>query len=127
MSVRAWLDALAGEPAVQSVLGIARRVPELELPKVECANREAGPPTGVRSCTDAFPRRKCIDSSTDVDEPLRSLCRNVAMQDLTPGWRAGLRDLQGFDLAVHGQLLEGVRLDLPHALTREAELAADRL
>lgn len=31
------LEALAGEPAVESVLGLARRLPELELPKVEWA------------------------------------------------------------------------------------------
>jgi nucleoside-diphosphate-sugar epimerase len=34
------LDALAGEPAVDSVLGIARRLPRLELPKVEWAQAD---------------------------------------------------------------------------------------
>jgi UDP-glucose 4-epimerase len=34
------LDALAGEPAVESVLGIARRLPKLELPKVEWAQAD---------------------------------------------------------------------------------------
>jgi UDP-glucose 4-epimerase len=34
------LDALADEPAVESVLGIARRRPELELPKVEWAQAD---------------------------------------------------------------------------------------
>jgi nucleoside-diphosphate-sugar epimerase len=34
------LDALAGEPAVESVLGIARRLPQLELPKVEWARAD---------------------------------------------------------------------------------------
>jgi hypothetical protein len=41
--------------------------------------------------------------------------------------RHGLRDLQRLDLAVHGQLLERLRLDLAHALSRHAELAPDRL
>src|SRR5512133_17656 len=40
---------------------------------------------------------------------------------------AGLRHLQRLDLAVDGQLLERARLDLPHTLARQAELAADRL
>ena len=31
------LEALVGEPAVDSVLGLARRLPKLELPKVEWA------------------------------------------------------------------------------------------
>jgi hypothetical protein len=34
--------------------------------------------------------------------------------------RAPLRDLQGFDLPVYGQLLEGACLDLPHALACQA-------
>jgi nucleoside-diphosphate-sugar epimerase len=34
------LDALAGEPQVESVLGLARRVPEVELPKVEWARAD---------------------------------------------------------------------------------------
>jgi UDP-glucose 4-epimerase len=34
------LDALAGEPAVESVLGVARRLPALELPKVEWARAD---------------------------------------------------------------------------------------
>src|SRR5215211_1130029 len=41
--------------------------------------------------------------------------------------RRRLRDLQGFDFAVHGQVFEGVCLDLPHPLARQPELAADRL
>ena len=34
------LEALRGEPAVESVLGLARRLPELELPKVEWARAD---------------------------------------------------------------------------------------
>jgi nucleoside-diphosphate-sugar epimerase len=34
------LEALAGEPAVESVLGVARRLPQLELPKVEWAQAD---------------------------------------------------------------------------------------
>src|SRR5215210_823027 len=38
-----------------------------------------------------------------------------------------LRDLERFDLTVHGELLERPRLDLADALAGQAELAADRL
>jgi UDP-glucose 4-epimerase len=34
------LDALAGEPQVESVLGLARRLPQLELPNVEWARAD---------------------------------------------------------------------------------------
>jgi nucleoside-diphosphate-sugar epimerase len=34
------LDALAGEPQVESVLGLARRLPDVELPKVEWARAD---------------------------------------------------------------------------------------
>jgi UDP-glucose 4-epimerase len=34
------LDALAGEPQVESVLGLARRLPDLDLPKVEWAQAD---------------------------------------------------------------------------------------
>ena len=34
------LDSLAAEPAVDSVLGVARRAPELEVPKVEWAQAD---------------------------------------------------------------------------------------
>ena len=40
----------------------------------------------------------------------------------------GLGDVfQRFDLAVDGELLERVRLDLPHPLPRQPELPPDRL
>ena len=37
------LAALAGEPQVQEIVGIARRVPEVEMPKVEWVGTSSPP------------------------------------------------------------------------------------
>src|SRR6266542_61680 len=70
--------------------------------------------THGRSCSSSSPPRGCSTSTSAG-----------ASVDDTGSRESG--DLQRFDLTVDREPLEGTRFDLAHALTREAELAADRL
>src|SRR5215218_4867217 len=66
--------------------------------------------THGRSCSGSSPPRGCSTSTSAGASVVIAL---------------PLGDLQRFDLAVHRELLERAGLDLPHALARETELAAD--
>ena len=124
------LRALADEPAVDSLLGLARRLPELELPKVEWAQADINYVSAQVSVRPTAQMR--VDGTLDYNDYIRRTDRSYAGKNLIPRLKMEyqltraifVRAVGEYDAFEHDDLRDVTRTEFPLIIDGAKALAS---